>query len=137
MTPSPVYRTARAVLRYNDTFLLAIHASFRRQHKKRWGLPGGGIEWGEQPKEAVKRELREELDLQLDALIELGPYTYKGHQHLIYGADVDHAVEHYDTRELLELRWFSKTELNRLAPHHLHAGYELQAIDRFVDLDSH
>ena len=28
-------------------------------------FPGGGLEWGEGPEDAVKRELREELDLQV------------------------------------------------------------------------
>lgn len=33
-----------------------------------WGLPGGFISTGEQPEDAVRRELREEIDLEIDRL---------------------------------------------------------------------
>lgn len=33
-----------------------------------WGLPGGFISAGEQPEEAVRRELREEIGLEVDGL---------------------------------------------------------------------
>jgi 8-oxo-dGTP pyrophosphatase MutT (NUDIX family) len=44
---------------------------------RKYGLPGGGIEDGELPKEAIKRELFEEvaLDLSINNFIEIGSFT--------------------------------------------------------------
>jgi 8-oxo-dGTP pyrophosphatase MutT (NUDIX family) len=132
------YRTARAVLRHKDEFLLAIHSSFWARREKRWGLPGGNIERGEHPLSTVQRELEEELELYLSEFTEIGPYYYKGDDHMIYGADTDQRVQDYDTSELLDLRWFSLDELQSLdRDRKLHAGYELQAIRQFLALADH
>ncbi len=37
-----------------------------------WGLPGGGINGAESPKEAAKREVREEVGIEVSSLDELG-----------------------------------------------------------------
>ena len=132
------YRTARAVLRHDNQFLLAIHSSFWAKREKRWGLPGGEIERGEHPQQAVQRELEEELELYLSQFTEIGAYYYKGNDHMIYGADSDTRVQSYDTSELLDLRWFSLEELQELdAARKFHAGYELQAIRQFMALVDH
>lgn len=127
-----LYKTARAVLHHDDSFLLAIHSSFWAKKHKRWGLPGGGIERGEDPLVAVQRELEEELELYHQQFIELGAYAYKGAQHIVYGATIDTRVTEYDESELLDLRWFTLGEVQNLhASGDLHAGYELQAIEQF------
>jgi len=129
------YRTARAVLRFENRFLLAIHSSFWAKKHQRWGLPGGGIERGEQPLQAVQRELQEELKLTLSDFTELGAYFYKGRDHMVYGAESDRFIQDYDEKELLDLRWFSLDELHRLdRKRQLHAGYELQAVRQFIAL---
>ena len=129
------YRTARAVLRHEDKYLLAIHSSFWAKRDKRWGLPGGGIERGEDPVSAVRRELEEELELYLTDFTEIGAYFYKGNDHIIFGADAGRLIDSYDESELLDLRWFSLDELQHLDRNReLHAGYELQAVRQFLSL---
>jgi len=132
------YHTARAVLRFEDRYLLAIHSSFWARKDKRWGLPGGGIERGEDPLNAVIRELEEELELYLSHLTEIGAYFYKGNDHIVFGADTDQLIQDYDESELLDLRWFTLPELQQLeGERKLHAGYELQAIRQFIALADH
>lgn len=53
-------------------FVLTRRASGLRKHASQWALPGGGIDAGEQPADAARRELLEELGLTLDEPSVLG-----------------------------------------------------------------
>lgn len=123
------YKTARCILHRDGDILLAVHSSFWRKTPRRWGLPGGGIEWGEHPEKAVRRELREELDLEVGELTPVGRFDYKRAAHMVYAAETDVRDFDWDDTELLDLRWFTLSEVEQLATDQLlHAGYELEAV---------
>ena len=56
--------TAGAIVTDNRGRVLLLKHRFRPGSG--WGIPGGFIDAGEQPEEAVKRELREEVGLELE-----------------------------------------------------------------------
>ena len=137
MTPrrrhAPRFKTARCILHRNGTYLLAVHSSFWYRRDRRWGLPGGQIEWGESPLSAARRELREELHVAVPDLMEVGAYHYKQAMHMVYAAPLDQDIVRYDDSELLDIGWFSESDVAALkADKALHADYELEAIRRLV-----
>lgn len=127
------YKTARCVLHHQGEILLAVHSSFWGRTQRRWGLPGGNIEWREDPEKAARREIYEEFDVHLTDLTEIGAFPYKGHQHMVYWAEVDTRLNEYDDTELLDIRWFEPGQILTLRDSgELHAGYEWEAIDLYL-----
>lgn len=70
-----LYLGAYALCRRGDAVLLARLGSRSRFDSGRWTLPGGGVDFGEQPDVAVLRELREETGLSGDLGPVLGVYS--------------------------------------------------------------
>jgi mutator protein MutT len=58
--------TAAAIITNNEGRVLLLHHRFRPGSG--WGIPGGFIERGEQPDQALRRELREEVGLGIEHL---------------------------------------------------------------------
>lgn len=58
--------TAGAIITNQDGRVLLLHHRFRPGSG--WGIPGGFIKRGEQPDEALRRELREEVGLEIEDL---------------------------------------------------------------------
>jgi 8-oxo-dGTP diphosphatase len=69
-----VVPAAKAVIVKNNK-ILAIETE--ADQDKRWDLPGGKIEYGETPKEALKREVDEEVSLNVEIESVIGTYSFQ------------------------------------------------------------
>lgn len=100
----------------HDGKILACRNSERRRHAGLWEFPGGKVEPGESHEFALRRELREELQieveiLRLSATIDFQP-PLEG-QILFYEAQLKSAPP-FISRDHDELRWVSLAELSGL-----------------------
>jgi 8-oxo-dGTP pyrophosphatase MutT (NUDIX family) len=92
--------------------------------KRQWGLPGGGVERGEKPIAAAKRELFEEVGiaLPLNAFTYIATISYQ-YEAPIYSVTIQKStlpsVSH-NPREIIATQWFAPenlpTDLSPLVP---------------------
>jgi 8-oxo-dGTP diphosphatase len=82
-----------------------------------WGMPGGFIEAGEQPEEALRRELREEISLEVEKLKLFTVRAFKRSRHveIVFTA---RAIGNPDQLgfEIQKAAWFSFDELPNELP---------------------
>jgi ADP-ribose pyrophosphatase YjhB (NUDIX family) len=75
--PTPVVRCVGGIVHDAHGRLLLIRRG-RDPHRGRWSLPGGRIEAGESPEQAVEREVREETGLSVRAGAPVGHVRLPG-----------------------------------------------------------
>ncbi len=107
-------RVVAAVIRDGDK-IFATQRGYG-EYKDGWEFPGGKIEEGETPQEALKREIFEELDTEIAVgdLIKTIEYDYPTF-HLsmdCFWATVKSG--HLELREAEAARWLSKEELDEV-----------------------
>jgi 8-oxo-dGTP diphosphatase len=109
-----------AVIRDGERFLLGRHA-----RSGLWSLIGGGVEPGEEPADAVVREVREETGARARVLGIVGAYggeplkvEYPNGDRVAYVTVAYHCAlldaPEPDREELLEVGWFTRQEIAQL-----------------------
>ncbi|MBR6156498.1 MAG: (deoxy)nucleoside triphosphate pyrophosphohydrolase [Lachnospiraceae bacterium] len=108
-------RVVAAVIRKNDDGIQRIFSTARGYgaYKGWWEFPGGKIENGETPQQALVREIREELtaEIEVGELIRTIEYDYPEF-HLsmdCFWASVKSG--HLELKEAEDARWLTKAEL--------------------------
>jgi 8-oxo-dGTP pyrophosphatase MutT (NUDIX family) len=93
-----------------------------------WGLPGGGIDYRENPADAIAREFREELGMNITVQHPVYvEYTYWQHIDIAFLCQQASPITHL-CNELTDARWFKADSLPRLT------RFQFRALQRAYDL---
>lgn len=112
----PRFRVAVAAIIFdsNGHILLCEH-TYRKFHP--WGLPGGGLEHGENPEDGVMREVREEtgLNVQVEKVLCAESAPTNHHISLIYLCKIVGGV-FQPSYEISQTQFFSLDKMPSLLP---------------------
>jgi 8-oxo-dGTP pyrophosphatase MutT (NUDIX family) len=107
----PPVQGVKCVLTSREQILLVRHTYGRRD----WDLPGGAIRRGEPPAAAARREMHEELGIEIDDWVPLGAvlaiaYHRRDKMHC-FRAELDDPRLTIDRGELATVGWFHRAGL--------------------------
>ena len=110
-----------AVIERDGSFLIAQRSPDKHMGLK-WEFPGGKLEWGEDPRAGLAREIREELAIEIDVgdVLDVVAHVYDELQVvlLVYACTYRNgAVQRMDVHDV---RWVSRQELR---------GYDMAPAD--------
>ena len=110
----------KCVLTRNGEILLVRHTYGGR--RRRWELPGGGIKRREEPGQAARREIREELGIDVDDWTLLGEVFAridgKRDRLWCFRSEIGDRPLELDPAEIADAQWFSRDRLpSRTAKH--------------------
>ncbi len=87
--------------------------------QSQWIFPGGGIKKNELPEEAARREIREEIGIELSKVIKIGEFIsnkeYKKDTIFVFSGEAKSLELEIDKNEIAEVRWFDTNEPFKLS----------------------
>lgn len=122
-TTMPTHLGANAIITWDGKLLLE-----KRRDSDSWGLPGGGVKKTETGRDAIAREIYEELGLRIskDQFVKLAVYGEPGRIAaykdgsvwqmviVVYGLELTAQPQLRISAESKDLRFFSKEEVRKL-----------------------
>jgi 8-oxo-dGTP diphosphatase len=95
------------VIKYGDKYLITQRGDKKNYGK--WEFPGGKVKENEPPFDSIKRELFEELELEINPIHEITRYPFKKHN-LIFILCNPLNISDIRLKEHKSLTWVSKEE---------------------------
>lgn len=120
----PSFTVSAAAVVFDDEKRILLLRHVLRVNSSGWGIPGGFLNAGEQPADALKRELMEEAGVEIVDLHLLKIRTLGHHLEIIYYCRAKNTDAKARSSEILEARWFVIDELKTQIP-----GVELEHIN--------
>jgi len=107
-------KVVAGLIKKGDKFLL-VRRPLNKKRGGLWEFPGGKVEEGETLEEAIKRELKEELDIEVrvKGVLSEVKYSYPEGEIELYLLEVESNKEP-ELKEAIEKRWVSVEEAEEL-----------------------
>ncbi len=129
----------------NNRLLIAKRSDSEAFMPGLWELVGGGVEYGEDPYDALKREFKEELSIEIKIIEPYFTFCYlnEENQESSHEVEIDFFVKQADANQTITIdisthsdcKWISESEIGahfREAP--VHAASQLNAVLRGFQL---
>ena len=102
--------TAAAIVQNDEGDVLLLKHRYRPGSG--WGIPGGFLELGEQPEQTLRRELREEIDIELNDVRLFTVRTFKRQKQIevVFVARASGSIQP-QSGEIESAEWFSRNSL--------------------------
>ena len=118
-----------ALIKFNDEFLIVKREPSSTIHPNLWMFPGGKAEPGEDILAALKREIKEETNLDINNLKKISEYEYKRPNNSItlgqWFSAISNSKEVKINQELEDFKWIKKEEFKNY-PHLKELDLELE-----------
>lgn len=98
-----------AIVMNDEGKVLLLNHTFRPYSG--WGMPGGFVMHGESPDETIRREIREEIGLELEDLEMFRVRTLGRHVEILFRARGIGEAAVLSPREIIEFGWFDVDSL--------------------------
>jgi mutator protein MutT len=109
-----------ALIRKGESYLLTLRVDDNSLFNGKWQIPGGALEFGETPEEGLRREVREELGIEID-IVKLIPFidiSVRGNWQGLFITYLctlhDDLSEIFLNEEASEYRWLTRKEMEKL-----------------------
>ena len=101
-----------AVIERNGAILIAQRPPDKHMGLK-WEFPGGKLEWGEDPRAGLAREIREELAIEVEVgdVIEVVAHVYEEMQVVLLAYACTYRSGDVQLLDVHDVRWVSRDEL--------------------------
>lgn len=88
------------IISHNDKFLIIKRSSDEDIFPDKWEFPSGKIEFGEDPKDALAREVKEETGLKVldSSLIDVRSYVFETERKIRHNIELTYVVDTEDIR---------------------------------------
>ncbi len=115
--PRRHYDVVCAAVRHGKRFLAVQKGTTKYDYiSYKWEFPGGKVERGEEPEAALKREMREELDMDVVVTAQLASvsYSYPDFDISLQAFLCETNSEHFVLKEHVDGKWVSRDALRDL-----------------------
>lgn len=102
-----------AIIHKDEKFLIAQRKR-EADHGSKWEFPGGKLRFGEDPKEGLRREIREELDMEIEVgdIYEVVSHRYGERHILLLCYTCFYLGQSPNTRDCQAFRWLTPEEMS-------------------------
>jgi 8-oxo-dGTP diphosphatase len=119
----PSFTVSAVGVVFDDAQKVLLLKHLIRANRSGWGLPGGFLNPGEQPENALKRELQEEVGIKITDLRLVKTRTIGSHVEVIYVCRAENTEAKPKKGEILAAGWFHideiKTEIPTIEREHI------------------
>ena len=91
------------VIKNRDKYLITQRGDKKNYGK--WEFPGGKVKENENPFDSIKREIKEELNIEVSPLNEIIRYQFKGFNLIFIQCEILELNQKIDLNEHLDFKW--------------------------------